>query len=381
MNFDLKDEDRALKQMLQDFCRKEILPHAGKWESDGEIPSEIITKLGSLGLMGICVPHEFGGPGMTMVSYAIAVKEIACADGSLALTVASHNSLCIGHILHAATKRQKEIYLPPLARGEQLGAWCLTEAGSGSDAFSMRTQASRVDGGWLLNGTKLFITQGAKGDVYVVLAVTDKEKGKEGITAFIVEKGTSGLSVGKKMDKLGMRASDTAEVIFQDLFVSDENVLGEVNKGFSDVLSVLTGGRISIAALSVGLGTGAMRESMEYAKQRFQFGAPISEFQAIKTMVADMATEIDASWLLTLKAAFMRDAGLSCTKESSMAKLFASEAAMRATIKSLQIFGGYGYTEDYPLERFMRDAKLCEIGEGTSEIQRIVISKQLLKGR
>ncbi len=379
MEFKLKDEHLALEQMVADFCKKEVLPNARKWDEEERIPGEILQKLGELGLLGVCIPEEYGGAGMDTISYAIAVKEIGSADGSLGLTVASHNSLCSGHVLIAGNEEQKKKYLPDLASGRRMGAWCLTEPNSGSDAASMKTKAEKVDGGWKINGTKMFITQGSIGGIYVLLAVSDREKGKDGITAFVVPRETEGLSVGKKLKKLGMRASDTAEVIFEDMFVPDENVLGEVGSGFRDTLKVLNGGRISIAALSVGIGMGAMREAIAYSKERQQFGKPISNFQAIQWMIADCMTRLEAAWLLTLRAAFLKDSGKPFVRESSMAKLFASEAAMDATVKAVQIHGGYGYTEEYSVEKFMRDAKLCEIGEGTSEVQRIIISKQLLR--
>ncbi len=380
MRVELDDEHRALEHTLREFCKKEVRPFAGEWERSGEIPKEIVGKLGSLGLMGVCIPEEYGGVGMNTISYAIAIKEIASADGSLALMLASHNSLCAGHILLSGTEAQKSQYLPLLSSGEKLGAWCLTEPGSGSDAAAMRSKAERAPGGWKINGTKMFITQGSSADIYILLAVTDRDKGKGGITAFIAERDNRGLNPGKKLDKLGMRASDTAEVVFEDMFLPDDKVLGKAGGGFFDTLNVLSGGRISIAALAVGIAAGAVRESVKYARERQQFGKPISNFQAVQWMIADISTEIEAAWMLTLKAAYLKDAGKKYTKEASMAKLYASETAMKATVKAVQIHGGYGYIEDYPVERYMRDAKLCEIGEGTSEMQRIVIAKDLIKG-
>lgn len=374
------NEHKTLEHTLREFCKREVMPFAAQWDRESEIPKEIVAKLGALGLMGVCIPEEFGGAGMDTISYIIAIKEVASADGSLALMMASHNSLCCAHILQSGSDSQKKKYLPPLATGEKLGAWCLTEPDSGSDAAAMKSKAEKVDGGWRVNGTKMFITQGLKGDIYVLLASTDKGKGKSGITTFIAEKGTDGLFPGKKLDKLGMRASDTAEVVFEDMFLSDENVLGNVGDGFWDTIKVLPGGRISIAALAVGIGTGALRESIKYAKERYQFGRPIANFQAIQWMIADMETELEAAWMLTLYAASLKDAGKKHSKEASMAKVYASESAMRAAVKAVQIHGGYGYMEEYPVERFMRDVKLCEIGEGTSEIQRLVIAKELLKG-
>lgn len=380
MRVELDDEHRALEHTLREFCKKEVRPFAGEWERSGEIPKEIVGKLGSLGLMGVCIPEEYGGVGMNTISYAIAIKEIASADGSLALMLASHNSLCAGHILLSGTEAQKSQYLPLLSSGEKLGAWCLTEPGSGSDAAAMRSKAERAPGGWKINGTKIFITQGSSADIYILLAVTDRDKGKGGITAFIAERDNRGLNPGKKLDKLGMRASDTAEVVFEEMFLPDDKVLGKAGGGFFDTLNVLSGGRISIAALAVGIAAGAVRESVKYARERQQFGKPISNFQAVQWMIADISTEIEAAWMLTLKAAYLKDAGKKYTKEASMAKLYASETAMKATVKAVQIHGGYGYIEDYPVERYMRDAKLCEIGEGTSEMQRIVIAKDLIKG-
>ncbi len=380
MRVELDDEHRALEHTLREFCKKEVRPFAGEWERSGEIPKEIVGKLGSLGLMGVCIPEEYGGVGMNTISYAIAIKEIASADGSLALMLASHNSLCAGHILLSGTEAQKSQYLPLLSSGEKLGAWCLTEPGSGSDAAAMRSKAERAPGGWKINGTKMFITQGSSADIYILLAVTDRDKGKGGITAFIAERDNRGLNPGKKLDKLGMRASDTAEVVFEEMFLPDDKVLGKAGGGFFDTLNVLSGGRISIAALAVGIAAGAVRESVKYARERQQFGKPISNFQAVQWMIADISTEIEAAWMLTLKAAYLKDAGKKYTKEASMAKLYASEMAMKATVKAVQIHGGYGYIEDYPVERYMRDAKLCEIGEGTSEMQRIVIAKDLIKG-
>ncbi len=380
MRVELDDEHISLEHTLREFCKKEVLPSAGEWERSGEIPKEIVGKLGSLGLMGVCIPEEYGGVGMDTISYAIAIKEIASADGSLALMLASHNSLCAGHILLSGTEAQKSQYLPLLSSGEKLGAWCLTEPGSGSDAAAMRSKAERAPGGWKINGTKMFITQGSSADIYILLAVTDRDKGKGGITAFIAERDNRGLNPGKKLDKLGMRASDTAEVVFEEMFLPDDKVLGKAGGGFFDTLNVLSGGRISIAALAVGIAAGAVRESVKYARERQQFGKPISNFQAVQWMIADISTEIEAAWMLTLKAAYLKDAGKKYTKEASMAKLYASETAMKATVKAVQIHGGYGYIEDYPVERYMRDAKLCEIGEGTSEMQRIVIAKDLIKG-
>ncbi len=374
-----KDEHIALEGTVRAFCEREVRPFCRDWEREGTIPISLLKKTGELGLMGICVPPEFGGSGMDTLSYAISIRELGKADPSLGLTIAAHNSLCTGHILTWGNEEQKKKYLPGLATGEKLGAWCLTEAGSGSDASSLKTKAEKGENGWVINGNKMFITQGSIADIYVILARTGRLEENNRISAFIGEKGFPGLHVGKKMEKLGMRASDTAEVVFEDLFIPRENLLGREGQGFWNTLDILTGGRISIAALSVGIGQGALREAINYSNERVQFGKKLSQFQAIREMIATMATELEAAWLLTMKAAVLRDRGKPHVKESSIAKLFASEATMRATIKCVQILGGYGYMEEYPVEKYMRDAKLCEIGEGTSEIQRLVISKQLLK--
>jgi alkylation response protein AidB-like acyl-CoA dehydrogenase len=380
MDFQLRQEHVALRDMLRSFVEKEVRPHARQWDEDGKFPFDTVAKLGELGIMGAMVPEEYGGSGMDTVGYAIAVEEISKGDGSLGLTVASHNSLCTAHILAFGSEAIRRKYLPELASGRMLGAWALTEPGSGSDSLNMRTRAEWKGDRWVINGSKMFITQGSVGSVYVILAVTDKEKGRDGVTAFVVDSGTKGLSVGKKLDKLGMRSSDTAELVFEDLEVRPGGVVGAVNSGFRDTMRNLAGGRISIAALSAGIGFGAMAEAVAYAKERRQFGQAIGEFQAIQWMFADMGTELEAGELLTLRAAYLKDMGKPYVQEAAMAKLFASEAAMRATIKAVQILGGYGYIREYPVERFMRDAKLCEIGEGTSEIQRLIIARRLIRG-
>ncbi|MBF8258584.1 MAG: butyryl-CoA dehydrogenase [Actinobacteria bacterium] len=380
MEFALSPEHESLRDMVRSFVEKEVRPHARRWDEEGEFPSETVAMLGELGLMGTMVPEEYGGAGMDTVGYAIIVEEIAKGDGSLGLTVASHNSLCSAHILAFGSEAIRKKYLPELASGRKLGAWALTEPGSGSDSLNMRTKAEWKGDRWIINGSKMFITQGSVGSIYVILAVTDKVKGRDGVTAFLVEAGAKGLIVGRKLDKLGMRSSDTAELVFEDLEVRPGNVIGEVNHGFRDTMRNLAGGRISIAALSVGIGLGAMSEAAAYAKERKQFDQPISSFQAIRGMFADMSTELEASELLTFRAAYLKDAGKPYVQEAAMAKLFASEAAMRATIKAVQILGGYGYIREYPVERFMRDAKLCEIGEGTSEVQRLIIARRLIRG-
>lgn len=380
MDFALSPEHVSLRDMVRSFVEKEVRPHAREWDEEGKFPSGTVAMLGDLGLLGAMVPEEYGGSGMDTVGYAIIVEELGKGDGSLGLTVASHNSLCTAHILAFGSEAIRRKYLPELASGRMLGAWALTEPGSGSDSLNMRTKAEWKGDRWILNGSKMFITQGSVGSVYVILAVTDRGTGRDGVTAFLVEAGTKGLIVGKKLDKLGMRSSDTAELVFEDMEVRPGNIIGEVNSGFRDTMRNLAGGRISIAALSAGIGLGALAEAIAYAKERKQFGQAISEFQAIQWMAADMATELEASELLTFRAAYLKDAGKPYVQEAAMAKLFASEAAMRATIKAVQILGGYGYIREYPVERFMRDAKLCEIGEGTSEVQRLIIARRLVRG-
>jgi alkylation response protein AidB-like acyl-CoA dehydrogenase len=380
VDFALTSEQQTLRDMLRSFVAKEVRPHAQEWDASGTFPEATVLKLGDLGILGAMVPEAYGGAGMDTVSYAIAVDEIGKGDGSLGLTVASHNSLCTAHILNFGSEAIKREYLPQLASGRRLGAWALTEPGSGSDAIAMRTRAERRGDRWIVNGTKMFVTQGSVGGVYVIFAVTDKEKRKDGVTAFVVRAGTPGLAVGKKLDKLGMRSSDTAELVLEDLELGDDAVIGQVNSGFRDALRNLAGGRISIAALSAGIGLGAMQEAIAYARERTQFGRSISEFQAVQWMLADMSSELEAAELLTFRAAFLKDRGRPYVQEAAMAKLFASETAMRGTIKAVQIFGGYGYIKDYPAERYMRDAKLCEIGEGTSEVQRILIARNLIRG-
>jgi alkylation response protein AidB-like acyl-CoA dehydrogenase len=380
MDFELSHEHVALRDMVRAFVGKEVRPHARHWDESGIFPAETVSKLGELGIMGVMVPEEYGGAGMDTISYSIAVEEIGKGDGSLGLTVASHNSLCTAHILAFGSEAIRRKFLPELASGRSLGAWALTEPGSGSDSLNMKTRAEWKGDRWVINGNKMFITQGSVADVYLILAVTDREKGRDGVTAFLVEAGTPGLSPGKPLHKLGMRSSDTAELVLEDLEVKPGNVVGEVNSGFRDTMRNLAGGRISIAALAVGIGRGAMEEAIAYAKDRHQFGQPISSFQAIQWMIADAGTELDAASLLTYRAAYRKDAGKPYVQEAAIAKLFASEVAMRSTIKAVQIFGGYGYIREYPVERYMRDAKLCEIGEGTSEVQRMIIARRLIQG-
>jgi alkylation response protein AidB-like acyl-CoA dehydrogenase len=380
MNFELSPEHVALRDMVRAFVGREVRPHARHWDETGIFPAGTVAKLGELGIMGVMVPEEYGGAGMDTISYSIAVEEIGKGDGSLGLTVASHNSLCTAHILAFGSEAIRRKFLPELASGRSLGAWALTEPGSGSDSLNMKTRAEWKGDRWVINGNKMFITQGSVADVYLILAVTDREKGRDGVTAFLVEAGTPGLSPGNPLHKLGMHSSDTAELVLEDLEVKPGNVIGEVNSGFRDTMRNLAGGRISIAALAVGIGRGAMEEAIAYAKDRHQFGQPISSFQAIQWMIADAGTELDAASLLTYRAAYRKDAGKPYVQEAAIAKLFASEAAMRSTIKAVQIFGGYGYIREYPVERYMRDAKLCEIGEGTSEVQRMIIARRLIQG-
>lgn len=381
MDFNLTDEQRMMIETVREFVAREVIPFAKEWDEKEEFPHDTVAKLGELGIMGMVVPEKYGGTGLDYVTIALVLEEIARGDGSLALTVESHNSLCAKHIAMFGTEEQKRRYLPDLAQGRKLGAWCLTEPGSGSDASAMRTRAVREGDCWRINGTKMFITQGTVAGIYVVLASTSPEKKQKGITAFIVEKGTPGLTTGKHIKKLGMRSSDTAEVILEDVVVPDENRLGEVDKGFIDTLQILDRGRVAISGLAVGIARAALEESIAYAKIRQQFGRPIAEFQAIQWMIADMATEIEAARALTLYAAWLHDTGRPFTKEASMAKLFSAQVAVRASINAIQIHGGYGYTREYPVERYLRDAKLCEIGEGTNEVQRMIIARHLLRER
>jgi alkylation response protein AidB-like acyl-CoA dehydrogenase len=381
MDFSLSEHHELLRKTVRDFAQKEVLPRARKWDEEERFPKEIVPRLAELGLLGIRIPEEYGGSGMDTQSYAICVEEIARADGSLSLTVASHNGLGTGHILSFGSEAQKKKYLPKAARGEWLAAWALTEPGSGSDSAGLRTTARRDGDRWVLNGTKMFITQGSVGGFCVVLARTNPEASKQkGITAFVVEHGTKGFAASKHLEKLGCRSSDTVELTFEDVVVPDANRIGEVDHGFTDTMKILDRGRISIAAMATGLGLGALEMAVGYAKDRKQFGKPIADFQAVQWMIADAKTELDAAQLLTYRAAWLADQGRPYTREASMAKLFASEAATRACNKALQIHGGYGYTREFHVERHLRDAKICEIGEGTSEVQRIVIAKQILAG-
>lgn len=379
MDFQFNEEQHQLRRSIREFAESEIRPHVMEWDEASEFPLGVIKQLGKMGIMGIIFPADLGGAGMGYVEYVIAIEELSRVDGSVGIIVAAHNSLCSNHIYLAGSDAQKKKYLPQLATGEHIGAWGLTEPGSGSDAGSARMTAVKKGKNWVLNGTKTFITNGHYADVIVAIAVTDKTAHTHGLSAFIVEKGTKGFRPGKKENKLGLRASDTAELIFEDCVIPEENLLGKEGNGFIDSMRVLDGGRISIAALSLGIGQGAYESALVYSKERKQFGKAIGEFQAIQWKLADMATELDAARLLTLRAADMKDKGMKTTQESSMAKLFASEVAVRCANESVQIHGGYGFIKDYPAEKYYRDVKLCTIGEGTSEIQRLVIARQLLK--
>lgn len=381
MDFQPSEHHELLRKSVREFARAEVLPHARKWDEEERFPKEIVPRLAELGLLGIRIPEEYGGSGMDTTSYAICVEEIAKIDGSLALTVASHNGLGTGHILSFGSEALKRKYLPKAATGEWLAAWALTEPGSGSDSAGLRTTARRDGSGWVINGTKMFITQGSVGGFCVVLARTNSDVAKQkGITAFVVDHGTKGFTASKHLEKLGCRSSDTVELTFEDVRVSDDQRVGEVDQGFTDTMKILDRGRISIAAMALGLGYGALDMALAYAKDRKQFGKAIGDFQAVQWMLADSKTELDAASLLTYRAAWLCDQGRPYTKEASMAKLFASEASSRACNKALQIHGGYGYTREFSVERHLRDAKICEIGEGTSEVQRMVIAKQLLMG-
>ena len=379
MDFQLTEEQLQLKKSLREFAEREILPNVMKWDEAGCFPMEIVKELGRMGVMGMIFPTEYGGAGLGYVEYAIAIEELSRVDGSVGIIVAAHNSLCSNHIFLAGNEQQRRKYIPKLATAEFIGAWGLTEPGSGSDAGGARMSAVRKNNGWVLNGTKTFITNGTYADVAVVIAVTDKTAHTHGLSAFVVEKGARGFRPGKKENKLGLRASDTAELIFEDCWVPEEALLGKEGDGFIDAMRILDGGRISIAALGLGMAQGAYEAALKYSRQRRQFGKAISEFQAIQWKLADMATEIDAARLLTMRAAAMKDAGLKTTLESSMAKLYAGEVAVKCANEGVQIHGGYGFIKDYPAEKFYRDVKLCTIGEGTSEIQRLVIARQILK--
>jgi alkylation response protein AidB-like acyl-CoA dehydrogenase len=378
VDFRLTEEQELLRRTVREFAEAEIGPHVMEWDESQHFPMDLLPKLADLGLMGIQFDEQYGGSSMSSVEYCICIEELARVCPAIALSVAAHNGLCTSHIAMFGDDAQKAEFLPRLVRGEVLGAWGLTEAGAGSDAAGMRTTAVRQGEGWILNGSKSFITHGSIGGVMVVIAITDRTRGHRGISAFIIEHGTAGMKAGKKENKLGMRASDTSEVVFQDCRIPASRLLGEEGEGFINTLQVLDAGRIGIAALSVGLAQGAYEAAVRYSKERRQFGQPISAFQAIRWKLADNATRIEAARLLTYRAAYMKDQGARTTRESSMAKLFASEIAVKAADDCVQIHGGYGFVKDYPAEKYFRDVKLVTIGEGTSEIQRLVIARQLL---
>jgi alkylation response protein AidB-like acyl-CoA dehydrogenase len=383
MNFELSQEQRILQKSVRDFCAREIIPKAAGWNEASHFPHEIIAPLAALGVLGIQIPERYGGTGMGMLDLSVAVEEIARADASVGLTVASHNLLCMDHIYLAGNEEQRLKYLPRLASGKALGAWCLTEPDSGSDAGAARTRAIRREGSggaeWVLNGGKSFITQGSVAGVYVVLASTTPARKQKGLTAFILEKGMPGLRPGRLVEKMGLWASDTADVVIEEVVVPDAQRLGQLDSGFFDTGKVLDRGRIGIGAWAVGIGRAAFEAARTYATQRVQFGKPLSEFQAIRIMLADMATELDAARLLVWRAAIMQDRGQRSTRESSVAKYYASQAAVHACDSAVQIHGGYGYTRDFPVERYLRDVKLAQIGEGTTEIQKLVIAREVLK--
>ena len=377
--FTLTEDQEALRREIRDFASREIAPNVLRWDEASEFPHDVVRQLGQMGLLGVIFPPEYGGAGLGYTDYMLAIEELSAVDGSIGIIVAAHNSLCTNHIFLAGNEAQKKKYVSKLATGEHLGAWGLTEPGSGSDASAARTTAVRKGDQWVLNGNKTFITNGHYADVSVIIAVTDKSQGTHGLSAFIVEKGTPGFRPGKKENKLGLRASDTSELIFEDCAIPAENLLGKEGEGFVDAMRTLDGGRISIAALSLGIARGALDASVSYVKQRKQFGKAIAEFQGIQWKLADMATELDAARLLTLRAAVLKDAGKRVTQESAMAKLYASEVAVKICNEAVQLHGGYGFIKDYPVEKFYRDVKLCTIGEGTSEIQRMVIGREILK--
>ena len=379
MNFDQSENQIMITQMIRDFAEKEIRPYIMEWDESQQFPVHVFKKLGELGLMGVFIPEEYGGSGFGYLEYVTVVAEIAKVCGSIGLSVAAHNSLCTGHIYYHGNEAQKKKYLPKLASAEWIGAWGLTETGTGSDAGGMNTTAVKDGDHWVINGSKNFITHGISGDVAVVIVRTGEKGDSHGMSAFIIEKGTPGFSAGKKENKMGMRASETAELIFDNCRVPAENLIGKEGEGFVQSMQILDGGRISIGSLALGIAKGAYEAALKYAKERVQFGKPIAQFQAIGFKLADMATKIEAAELLLNQAAFLKNSGKKLTRESAMAKLYASEVACEIANEAVQIFGGYGYTKDFPVEKFYRDAKLCTIGEGTSEIQKLVISREILK--
>ncbi len=379
MNFELTEEQRRIRETVAEFGERELRPNSARWDREEIFPREVIEKLGQLGFLGVSFPEKYGGGGADTLSQVLVVEGLSRYDASIGLTCAAQMSLATGHIAAFASEEQRQHYVPQMLAAKKLGAWCLTEPGSGSDAAAMRTRAVRSGDSFVISGSKMFITNGSVADVYVVTAVTDPAGKRDGISAFIVDRGTPGLSNGRRIEKLGLRASDTAEVIFDNVTVPARNLIGELGAGYRQVLKILEAGRIGVAGFAAGIARGAMEEARTYALERNQFGRRIADFQAIQWMLADMATRIDASWVLMCRAAHLRDQGKPFAREAAMAKLCASETAMWATIKSVQIHGGYGYVTDFPVERYMRDAKLAEIGEGTSEVQRMIIAKSLLR--
>lgn len=379
MDFELTEEQRQIRATVADFAEREIKPHASRWDRDEVFPRELVEKIGELGFLGVAFPEKYGGGGADTLSQVIVVEGLARHDAGIALSCAAHMSLSSGHIATFADEEHRARYLPDMLVGKKLGAWCLTEPGSGSDAAAMVTRAIRGGDEFTINGSKMFITNGSVADVYVVMAISDPQAAHSGISAFIVERGSPGLSNGRKIEKLGLHSSDTAEVIFDNVTIPAHNLIGETGAGYRQTLQVLEGGRIGIAGWALGIARGAMEDAAAYAKERRQFGHPIADFQAIQWMLADMATRIEASWMLTCRAAALKDRKLAYGRAASMAKLYASETAVWATTKAVQIHGGYGYVTEFPVERYMRDAKLAEIGEGTSEVQRMIIAKSLLR--
>lgn len=380
MNFEASEITQHAAQTARDFAQQKIKSHVMEWDEKQEFPVHIFKEMGQLGMMGVLVPEKYGGAGLSYFEYKTIIEEIAKVDGSIGLSVAAHNSLCTGHILLFANEEQKQKYLPKLATAEWIGAWGLTEPNTGSDAGNMKCTAVRDGDNWIINGTKNWITHGRSGDVAVVVCRTGEPRSKNNATAFVVERGTPGFSGGKKENKLGMRASETAEMIFENCMVPDANRLGEVGEGFKQALAVLDGGRISIASLALGIAKGAYEAALQYSQERYQFDQPIASFQAIAFKLADMVTEIQAADLLTLEACDLKEKKLPVSKLAAMAKYYASEISVKVATEAVQIFGGYGYTKDFPVEKYYRDSKLCTIGEGTSEIQKIVIAREVLKG-
>lgn len=379
MGFSLNEDQFMLQQTIRDFVTKEIVPHAKEWDEKEEVPISTLKKLSELGIMGMTVDPKYGGAGLDFISIALVIEELARGDGSLALTIAAHNGLGCGHISRFGNEEQKKKYLPELACGKKFGGWALTEPGSGSDAAGMKTKAIKDGNNWILNGSKMFITNGSIGETFVVLAVTDPSKKQKGITAFIIEKGDKGFKAGKKLEKMGMRSSDTSELILEDVKIPDSRRVGELNQGFINTLMILDRGRVGIGALSLGLAEAALTASIKYTNERETFGKFLKDHEAIQFMLSDMKVDVDAARLLVYRAAALASEGKPFTMEASVGKLFSSEMAMRVCNKAIQIHGGYGYIREFPVERYLRDAKLCDIGEGTSEIQRLVIARELMK--